>query len=244
MTKFPHELKPGQDDSAQAESPSSSSSSSSAAQAAASYSEQASAEPGQHASGPPFAGPGSEALPPGANDASVSGEDLRQAAGFHEGSQSAAPPANQADPGLQAKLAEREDQLIRLAAEVENMRKRHAQELASASKFAIEGFAETLLPVADSLEMALLVQEQTYEGLKSGIEVTLRQMHQAFERGRMSAINPVSEKFDPNRHQAVSMVDGATQDPVVPSGYVVAVMQKGYLIGDRVLRPALVAVAQ
>ena len=85
MTKFPHELKPGQDDSAQAESPSSSSSSSSAAQAAASYSEQAIAEPGQHASGPPFAGPGSEALAPGANDASVSGEDLRQAAGFHEG---------------------------------------------------------------------------------------------------------------------------------------------------------------
>jgi len=124
------------------------------------------------------------------------------------------------------------------------MRKRHSQELANASKFAIEGFAEALLPVADSLEMALVLQEQTYEGLKSGVEVTLRQMQQAFDRGRMSAINPVGEKFDPNRHQAVSMVDGAAQDPAVASGHVVAVMQKGYLIGDRVLRPALVAVAQ
>jgi len=228
MTKFPHELRPGQDDSAPPEP------SASAAQAAASYSEQASSQP--------MAGQGSQPPPTGASDDPVLGEDLRQAAGFNEGLQ--APPANQEDPGLQAKLAEREDQLIRLAAEVENMRKRHAQELASASKFAIEGFAESFLPVADSLEMALLVQEQTYEGLKSGIEVTLRQMHQAFERGRMSAINPAGEKFDPNRHQAVSMVDGATQDPVVPSGHVVAVMQKGYLIGDRVLRPALVAVAQ
>jgi molecular chaperone GrpE len=228
MTKFPHELKPGQDDSAPPEP------SASAAQAAASYAEQASS--------PPLAGQSAEPPPNEASDDPVSGEDLRQAAGFHEGLQE--PPASQDDPGLQAKLAEREDQLIRLAAEVENMRKRHAQELASASKFAIEGFAESFLPVADSLEMALLVQEQTYEGLKSGIEVTLRQMHQAFERGRMSAINPAGEKFDPNRHQAVSMVDGATQDPVVPSGHVVAVMQKGYLIGDRVLRPALVAVAQ
>ncbi|MGA0954348.1 MAG: nucleotide exchange factor GrpE [Burkholderiaceae bacterium] len=239
MTKFPHELKPGQDDSAPTEP------SSSAAQAAASYSQHAGQDPAQPSSNNmPTDGHGQQAQPGQTTDPPISGEDLRQAAGFSEGSQASTPSSHSSDPGLQAKLAEREDQLIRLAAEVENMRKRHSQELANASKFAIEGFAEALLPVADSLEMALVLQEQTYEGLKSGVEVTLRQMQQAFERGRMSAINPVGEKFDPNRHQAVSMVDGAAQDPAVASGHVVAVMQKGYLIGDRVLRPALVAVAQ
>ena len=157
------------------------------------------------------------------------------------------PPAKDAKDDyavLEARLKEREDQLIRLAAEVENMRKRHAQELASASKFAIEGFAESLLPVGDSLEMALQLPNQTLEGLTNGVNITRKQLQQAFEKGRLSVVNPVGEKFDPNRHQAVSMVDGKTQDPPVASGHVVTVMQKGYLIGDRVLRPALVAVAQ
>ncbi|MEY3969823.1 MAG: nucleotide exchange factor GrpE [Pseudomonadota bacterium] len=144
---------------------------------------------------------------------------------------------------LAARIAELEDQRIRQAAEIENMRRRHSQELGNASKFAIESFAEALLPVADSLEMALSVQGQTQAGLQSGVELTLRQLQQAFERGRMTILNPVGEKFDPNRHQAVSMVDGAASDPPVASGHVVAVMQKGYLIGERVLRPALVVVA-
>ena len=157
------------------------------------------------------------------------------------------PPATEAKDdrtALEARLKEREDQLIRLAAEVENMRKRHAQELANASKFAIEGFAESLLPVGDSLEMALQLPNQTLEGLTDGVNITLRQLHQAFEKGRLTVVNPLGEKFDPNRHQAVSMIDGKTQDPPVASGHVVTVMQKGYLIGDRVLRPALVSVAQ
>lgn len=142
-----------------------------------------------------------------------------------------------------ALLSERDDQLIRLAAEIDNLRKRHAQELTNASKYAIEGFAEAMLPVADSLEMALLLQGQTLEGLTSGVELTLRQLVQAFERGRLVSLSPAGEKFDPNRHQAVSMVDGGQSSPPVASGHVVAVLQKGYLIGDRVLRPALVAVA-
>ncbi len=143
----------------------------------------------------------------------------------------------------QSLLAERDDQLIRLAAEIENLRKRHAQELGNASKFAIEGFAEALLPVADSLETALSLQGQTLEGLTSGVELTLKQLQQAFEKGRLVALNPAGEKFDPNSHQAVSMVDGAQADPPVTAGHVVSVLQKGYLIGERVLRPALVAVA-
>lgn len=226
MTKFPHELQPGHQD------PNPDEPSASPAQGAASYEQQAHGEP-----------PASESSSVAAGEPSITEGDLRQEAGLSD-QPAGEGPTDSAEPSLQAKLAEREDQLMRLAAEVENMRKRHAQELANASKFAIEGFAEALLPVADSLEMALLVQEQTYEGLKSGVEVTLRQMQQAFERGRLSILNPAGEKFDPNRHQAVSMVEGQTQDPPVPSGHVVSVMQKGYLIGDRVLRPALVAVAQ
>ncbi len=155
------------------------------------------------------------------------------------------PSAPQAElTALEGRLKEREDQLIRLTAEVDNMRKRHAQELANASKFAIENFAELLLPVGDSLEMALQLPNQTLESLTDGVNITLRQLHQAFEKGRLTVINPAGEKFDPNRHQAISMIDGSSQDPPVASGHVVAVMQKGYLIGDRVLRPALVAVAQ
>jgi molecular chaperone GrpE len=153
-------------------------------------------------------------------------------------------PAQAEVAALEARLKEREDQLIRLTAEVENMRKRHAQELSNASKFAIESFAETLLPVGDSLEMALQLPNQTLEGLTDGVHITLKQLHQAFEKGRLAVVNPLGEKFDPNRHQAISMVDGKTQDPPVAPGHVVTVMQKGYLIGDRVLRPALVAVAQ
>lgn len=167
-------------------------------------------------------------------------EDTLQAAGTDQG-----PGADQADqgPDLVAQLAERDDQLIRLAAEMENLRKRHATELSNASKFAIESFAEALLPVADSLTMALSVPDQSLDGLKSGVELTLKQLQQAFEKGRMVAIDPVGEKFDPNRHQAISMVDGKASNPPVASGHVVQVMQKGYLIGERVLRPALVAVA-
>lgn len=162
-----------------------------------------------------------------------------------EATESPMPAPPQAEvAALEARLKEREDQLIRLTAEVENMRKRHAQELSNASKFAIESFAETLLPVGDSLEMALQLPNQTLEGLTDGVNITLKQLQQAFEKGRLTVVNPVGEKFDPNRHQAISMVDGKTQEPAVSAGHVVTVMQKGYLIGDRVLRPALVAVAQ
>jgi molecular chaperone GrpE len=174
-----------------------------------------------------------EAAQPAAADGAAMGAD-----------QPAAESSSQ-DPlaHAQALLAEREDQLIRLAAEIENLRKRHAQELGNARKFAIEGFAEALLPVADSLETALSLQGQTLEGLTSGVELTLKQLQQAFEKGQLLALNPAGEKFDPNRHQAVSMVDGAQADPPVAPGHVVSVLQKGYLIGERVLRPALVAVA-
>lgn len=143
-----------------------------------------------------------------------------------------------------AKVKAWEDEYLRARADMENLRKRSAQEVISAGKFAIESFAEALLPVADSLEMALGLENQTPEGLRSGVELTLKQLQQAFQKGRLSAINPVGEKFDPNRHQAVSMVDGTALNPPVASNHVVQVMQKGYMVSERVLRPAIVVVAQ
>jgi molecular chaperone GrpE len=133
---------------------------------------------------------------------------------------------------------------LRLAADMENLRRRTQEDVAKAHKYAIESFAESLVPVRDSLEMALAVENQTPEALKDGVAATLRQLEAAFERGKVVVLNPVGEKFNPNQHQAVAMVPGDSVDPAVASNHVVAVLQKGYLINDRVLRPALVSVAQ
>lgn len=143
-----------------------------------------------------------------------------------------------------ALAAQNHDAFVRAAAETENIRRRSADEVAKAHKFAIESFAEALIPAKDSLEMALTIPNQTLESLREGVEATLRQLSTGFEKGRLQEINPVGEKFDPHRHQAVSMVPGNSVEPPVPSNHVVAVLQKGYLISERVLRPALVAVAQ
>lgn len=164
-----------------------------------------------------------------------------------EAAQQAPSPAPTLEEQLQealAKVKAWEEEYLRARAETENLRKRSAQEVINAGKFAIEGFAEALLPVADSLEMALSLEQQTPEGLRGGVELTLKQLQQAFQKGRLTAIDPVGEKFDPNRHQAVSMVDGNAQNPAVPSHHVVQVMQKGYMVAERVLRPAIVVVAQ
>ena len=133
---------------------------------------------------------------------------------------------------------------LRLAADMENLRRRTQEDVAKAHKYAIESFAESLVPVRDSLEMALAVENQTPEALKDGVAATLRQLEAAFERGKVVVLTPVGEKFNPNQHQAVAMVPGDSVDPAVASNHVVAVLQKGYLINDRVLRPALVSVAQ
>ena len=133
---------------------------------------------------------------------------------------------------------------LRLAADMENLRRRTQEDVSKPHKYAIESFAESLVPVRDSLEMALAVENQTPEALKDGVAATLRQLEAAFERGKVVVLNPVGEKFNPNQHQAVAMVPGDSVDPAVASNHVVAVLQKDYLINDRVLRPALVSVAQ
>jgi molecular chaperone GrpE len=141
---------------------------------------------------------------------------------------------------LQAKSAELADQYLRAKADAENARRRAEDEISKARKFGIESFAESLLPVTDSLEAALAIKEATPEQLREGAGATLRQLLSALERNKVLPIAPApGTKFDPHLHQAISMVPGSGQEP----NAVVAVLQKGYLIADRVLRPALVTVA-
>jgi molecular chaperone GrpE len=141
----------------------------------------------------------------------------------------------------QARAAENYDQFVRAKAETENVRRRAQEDLAKAHKYAVESFAEALVPVMDSLEKA--VQNATDAGgLRAGVELTLRQLRSAFEKHRMVEINPAGERFDPHRHQAISMV--VVADGTTPPNHVVEVLQKGWMIADRVLRPALVTVAQ
>ncbi len=139
----------------------------------------------------------------------------------------------------EAKVAQYHDQLLRAHAEVENVRRRAQEDVAKARKFGIESFAESLIPVRDSLEAALAQAGQTAEAWQEGVEATLRQLNGAFERNQMREIAPAAgDVFDPHRHQAISNV--ASEHP---QGTVAQTLQKGYLLADRVLRPALVMVS-
>ncbi|GAB2848115.1 nucleotide exchange factor GrpE [Pseudoduganella ginsengisoli] len=140
----------------------------------------------------------------------------------------------------EARLAEMHEAFMRAKAEGENIRRRAQEDVAKAHKFAVESFAEAMLPVKDSLEMALKVEAPTLDTLKEGVEMTLKQLNSAFERNRLLEIQPAQgEKLDPNKHQAVSVVP-ADQE----ANTVVTVLQKGYMIADRLLRPAIVTAAQ
>jgi molecular chaperone GrpE len=140
---------------------------------------------------------------------------------------------------LEAKHAEMADAYLRAKAEAENTRRRADEEIAKARKYAVEAFAESLLPVRDSLEAAIATTGATPEQMLEGVHATLRQLAQALERHRVVEVNPpAGTKFDPRQHQAISVVPAAQE-----ANTVVAVLQKGYLIHDRVLRPALVTVA-
>ena len=140
---------------------------------------------------------------------------------------------------LQAKVAELQDQYVRGQADVQNARRRADEEVSKARKFALESFADSLLPVLDSLEAGLAVQTATPEQIREGAEATLRQLKSALERNKIVAIDPAAgAKFDPAQHQAISVVPAEQE-----ANTVVTVLQKGYLIAERVLRPALVTVA-
>jgi molecular chaperone GrpE len=138
----------------------------------------------------------------------------------------------------QAKVAELQDAYLRAKAEADNIRRRAQEEVAKAHKYGIEKFAESLVPVMDSLHAALGTQNATPDTMREGMEMTLRQLAAAFEKGGVLELNPVGEKFDPRQHQAIASVPAEAEPNTV-----VAVMQRGYLMADRLLRPALVTVA-
>ena len=140
---------------------------------------------------------------------------------------------------LEAENARLKDQLLRTVAEMENVRRRAAEDVTKAHKFSIEKFAENLVPVQDSLEKALQDTTGDVATLRSGVELTFKQLMSALEKSGVLELNPKGEKFDPHFHQAISMVPSDLE-----SGMVVEVLQKGFKIADRVLRPALVIVAQ
>ncbi len=140
---------------------------------------------------------------------------------------------------LKAKNTELTDSYLRAKADTENARRRADEEISKARKFAVESFAESLLPVADSLEAGLAIKEATPEQIREGASATLKQLKSALERNKVIAIDPpATTKFDPHQHQAISMVPSEQE-----ANTVVSVLQKGYLIAERVLRPALVTVS-
>jgi molecular chaperone GrpE len=139
----------------------------------------------------------------------------------------------------EAEAAEFKDAWLRAKAETDNVRKQGQNDVAKAYKYAIERFAQELLTVKDALELTLATPSATIQTLKDGVELTLKNLQAAFDKAQIAEINPLNEKYDPHRHQAMTMLESDQ-----PAGTVVQVFQKGYLLNDRVLRPALVAVAK
>lgn len=137
------------------------------------------------------------------------------------------------------KAEEHHDAWLRAKAEGENIRRRAQEDIAKASKFAAEKFASELLAVKDSLEAALATQDQDLDAMRAGVELTLKQLIAAFEKSSVKELNPLEEKFDPHQHQAISQVE-AEGEP----NRVINVLQKGYALHDRILRPALVVVSK
>ena len=140
---------------------------------------------------------------------------------------------------LEAQLAEQQAAVLYAKAEGENIRRRAMEDVDKARKFALEKFSGELLAVMDSLEAALGVESATLESYRDGVALTQKQLVSVFEKFHVSEVNPVGEKFDPNKHQAISTVEADAEPNTV-----VNVLQKGYLLNDRVLRPALVMVAK
>ena len=185
--------------------------------------------------------PPSADTPSAAAAAEATAAYAANAASASNGTSDAAPAASleQRLSELEARHTEVSDAYLRAKAEVENVRRRADEEVSKARKFAVEAFAESLLPVKDSLEAAIATPNATAEQVLEGVQVTLRQLSQALERNKVVEVAPpAGTRFDPHQHQAISMVP-ADQE----ANTVVSVLQKGYLIAERVLRPALVTVA-
>ncbi len=140
---------------------------------------------------------------------------------------------------IELKAAEHHDAWLRAKAETENLRRRAQEDVAKAHKYAAEKFAAEMLPVKDSLEAALLTANDTVDNLRNGVGLTLKQLSAAFEKFGLAEINPAGDKFDPHQHQAIN-----TQEDEGEPNRVLTVLQKGYSLNDRVIRPALVIVSK
>ena len=168
-------------------------------------------------------------------------EETTQAEATQEQEVAAEPSVEEQWAAAQAQVATLQDSYLRAMAEMENSRRRADEAVERAHKFAVEKFAKNMLPVIDSLEKALEIAGDEKNPMIEGVEATYRQLVKAMEMSGMVEINPVGEKFDPTKHQAITMVpamEGQT------SGHVAQVFQRGWLINDRVLRAALVSVVQ
>jgi molecular chaperone GrpE len=140
---------------------------------------------------------------------------------------------------LEEALEEAKAQVLYVKAEGENIRRRSFEDIEKARKFALEKFSGELLAVKDSLDAALAVENASVESYKDGVELTAKQLLSVFEKFNIAELNPVEEKFDPNMHQAISTIESDAEPNTV-----VSVLQKGYTLNDRVLRPALVVVSK
>lgn len=190
-----------------------------------------------------------EQIPPA--DSRASQASANTAADANNIEQTAESPSDIASPGdpiaeLTIKLATAEaaaanakDEWLRAKAETDNIRRRAAEDVLKAQKFGVEKMADALLAVKDSMDAALKVENPSVESYRQGVELTARQLVAVFEKFSIVEVDPVAQKFDPTKHQAIAAVE-AEQEP----NTVVAVMQKGYTLHDRVLRPALVTVAK
>lgn len=165
--------------------------------------------------------------------------DPAASAGPQDQTGESAPSTEELLQAAQQKAAEHHDAWLRAKAETENLRRRAQEDIAKAHKYAAEKFAGEMLPVKDSLEAALATESATAENLRSGVELTLKQLTSAFEKSGVAEINPMGEKFDPHRHQAISAIEADGE-----ANRVLQVLQKGYALNERVIRPALVIVSK
>lgn len=140
---------------------------------------------------------------------------------------------------LESQLSEAKAAVLYVKAEGENIRRRATDDIDKARKFALEKFSNELLAVKDSLDAAALIEATDVQSYKDGVQITVKQLSNVFEKFNIAEINPLGEKFDPNKHQAISTLENSGEPNTVTS-----VLQKGYTLNERVLRPALVMVAK
>jgi molecular chaperone GrpE len=179
------------------------------------------------------------AQPAGAAEAGLSKAATATGAPDEACAAAAAPTLEERLRAAEQQAAEHRDAWLRAMAETENLRRRAQEDIAKAGKFAVEKFAQSMLPVKDSLEATLIAESASLESLKAGVDLTLKQLATALQGANVVEVDPGGEKFDPHRHQAISTLESEGEP-----NRVLNVLQKGYLLHDRVLRPALVVVSK